>query len=420
MLFDVNVLAMVLLGALAGTLVWVIMLRRTLAARTFALQEAKLQRTILEERLGSVTQIQETLDQKVKLMCHEALNEASGHLVVRSKELIESLRQETSGKLTHQKETLQTMLAPFEKALKAMHENIHTMEKTRAGAYEGLVEQVKGLSQLQGHLQAQTGQLLQALRTPNVRGQWGEIQLRRLVEWSGMLPFCDFLDQKRIEAEERMVRPDLIINLPLGRTVVVDAKAPLQDVLDQEEKKSGALAGGTAARTAAAKHLKLHIQALSKRNYARYVAQTPDFVLLFLPTEGLLIKALEADASLMDYCTDKGVLLATPMTLIALLKTIALGWHQQSLSVNAQKMGTLARDLSVAFKTFLSHMSRMGKQLKEANKSYQQATQSIEDDLLPRGEEMSQLAGAGEVKPTLGGGRTLSTPKTVPKQEVRA
>jgi DNA recombination protein RmuC len=200
------------------------------------------------------------------------------------------------------------MLAPFEKALKAMHENIHTMEKTRAGAYEGLLEQVKGLAQLQGNLQTQTGQLLQALRTPNVRGQWGEIQLRRLVEWSGMLPFCDFLDQKRIEAAERVVRPDLIINLPLGRTVVVDAKAPLQEVLEQEEQK-----GSTVVRTAVAKHLKLHIQALSKRNYARYVAQTPDFVLLFLPTEGLLIKALEADATLLDYCTDKGVLLATPM-----------------------------------------------------------------------------------------------------------
>ncbi|MGB1230471.1 MAG: DNA recombination protein RmuC, partial [Holosporaceae bacterium] len=233
-----------------------------------------------------------------------------------------------------------------------------------------------------------TPELLQALQTPNIRGRWGEIQLRRLVEWSGMLPFCDFLDQASFTHEERLLKPDLIIKLPFERHIIVDAKTPLTSYLRQ---------AGTEAMTKASvqesvAHIKKHIQSLYRRDYTRYLQQTPDFILLFLPTEALLIKALEEDPTLLDYSLEKAVLLTTPMTFIALLKMIALGWHQQSLSDNAQKISVLGKELSAAFEKLTTHIQHIGRHLQQSTKAYNAFVDEVEETVLPNAQELSLLS----------------------------
>ncbi|MGB0919612.1 MAG: DNA recombination protein RmuC [Holosporaceae bacterium] len=378
-------LALVAFGLL-GTLYARLRFAHTALWRTH--QESVADNARLKAQLTSADTLQKMLEQQIKALCAESMEKASSLLLKQSQAFFETYGHATDGKLSHHKEAITQMLAPFKETLGTMHEKINTLEKARVSAYEGLTEQIKGLSNVQSNLYKQTGQLLQALQTPNIRGRWGEIQLRRLVEWSGMLPFCDFLDQASFTHEERLLKPDLIIKLPFERHIIVDAKTPLTSYLRQ---------AGTEAMTKASvqesvAHIKKHIQSLYKRDYTRYLPQTPDFVLLFLPTEALLIKALEEDPTLLDYSLEKAVLLTTPMTFIALLKMIALGWHQQSLSDNAQKISALGKELSAAFEKLTTHIQHIGRHLQQSTKAYNAFVDEVEEAVLPNAKELSLLS----------------------------
>lgn len=343
----------------------------------------------LKERLESYDHLKSTLQDNIRLMCQESLETASAKLLKQSQEALTGADKMNQQRLEHQKASLGLMLTPLEKALEQMHSHIRTLEQKRAGAYESLSQQVGSLQKLQHTFQQQTGQLLSALRTPNVRGQWGELQLKRLVEWCGMLPFCDFREQETVPTDTGHIRPDLIIRLPLGRSIVVDAKAPLHGLDSAESENAKTLKESV-------KHLRTHIQTLNKRGYSRYIKNSPGFVLLFLPTENLLIRALNADPTLMDYCMEKSILLATPMTLIALLKTIALGWHQESLNVNAQKIGRLSKELAAHVQAFLQHFQKMGQSLEKSVKCYNESIDIAQNHLIAKGEEINQLAHSGD------------------------
>jgi DNA recombination protein RmuC len=253
---------------------------------------------------------------------------------------------------------------------------LRDLEQARVGAYEGLREQVANLLNEQKALRGETRNLVGALRQPTVRGRWGEIQLRRVVELAGMLPHCDFLEQHTVTVEEGRLRPDLLVKLPGGGVVVVDAKVPLQAYLDALEAPDEATRSLRLVEHA--RHLRGHVAQLSRRGYAEGVRASAPFVVLFVPGDLFFNAALEQDPSLLEAGVEEGVLIATPTSLIALLRAVALGWRQDQLARNAAAIGDLGKELHARLATLAEHWAAVGKNLRQAVEGYNRATGSLE------------------------------------------
>ncbi len=300
-------------------------------------------------------------------------------------------REQTSHAVLSQKETaIAEMVKPVRETLKKVDEQLHALEVKREGAYRELAELMASSNRVQDQLRKDTGQLLQALRSSSSRGRWGEIQLRRILEMTGMSAHSqDFSMQESVAGESGVLRPDATVSLPGGRCVVIDSKVPLTAYLDAIGDGSGEAAMQEAARLHA-KQVREHVKRLSAKAYWEQVEGSPEFVVMFLPGEHFLSAALDGDSSLLEFSMERQIILATPTTLIAMLRAVAHGWKQEALRENVRQIAEMGRKLYAAVSSFAGHMDTLGGKLSGAVESYNRAVGVMERDVLGRSRKLQE------------------------------
>ena len=303
--------------------------------------------------------------------------------------LEKSLRTLSYEATAQSQEAVARAVAPLHDALQRYERRVAELEHERVDAYAELREQVRSMGAVSGELRAETRQLVAALRAPQVRGRWGEHQLRRIVEAAGLLEHCDFAEQVTAATDSRGVRPDLVVRLHGGRTVVVDAKAPFEAYLSAMESRDERSRDTHLDQHA--RHLRGHVDALAAKAYWTAFECTPDFVVLFVPADPFLDAALQRDPVLMEHALSRNVVLATPATLIALLRTVAHAWRQEALARNAAAVHGLARELYRRLATLGEHVGKLGASLSAAVTAYNRAVGSLESRVLVSARKLAEM-----------------------------
>lgn len=407
-----------LLGALAGAvLAWLyargreaglVERLRSRDAELARLAETDAQRLALEktlaaeraasaEKIAAFNEAHVRLTSEFKALSADALKNNSDAFVQFAQQTLRQYQQRAEGDLDARKQAIDSLVKPLKESLEKVDTKIAELEQKRASAYGQLGQQLESLNSAQMRLQTEAVKLSNAFRSTSYAGSWGELQLRRVVELADMLPYCDFAEQESAGDDSgEKLRADLVVRLPGGQNIVVDAKTPVQsyrDALETTDENARAVKLAEHAQK-----VRAHIDQLGAKNYWQQFQPAPEFVVLFVPGDHFLTAALQADNTLLERAIAKKVLLATPITLIALLKAAAYGWRQEAVSKNADEVSRLGRDLYDRIVTFAEHMDKVGRGLETAMKSYNSAVGSFEGSVLPGARRFEELGAKGQKK----------------------
>jgi DNA recombination protein RmuC len=363
------------------------------------------------QNLKLMAEAREAMENMFKSHAADALRNNNQSFLELAKATLAEFQQGARGDLEKRQMAIDQLVAPVRASLEKVDEKIAALERTREHAYGELRQQFAQMSATHKQLSDQTGNLVSALRQSHVRGRWGEMQLRRVVEMAGMMEHCDFVEQPGAESEEGRLRPDLIVKLPGNRNIVVDAKAPINAYMDAHEATSDELR--KAKIQVHAQQVRRHLDALAKKSYWEQFQPSPEVVVMFIPGEAFYSAALEADPGLLDAGFDQGVIIASPASLMALLKAASYGWRQEAIAENAREISMLGQELHSRLGTLAEHFSRIGKGLANATGAYNDAIASFETRVLSSARKFkglgatSQEAEIIELRAVEGGARKL-------------
>ena len=383
--------------ALAGLLLGGLMVAVWLGRRLAVLRERnaeltttlELERRNHEEKIAAMEAAREELGKTFDALSARALARNNEEFLRLARQNLEKLQARAGAELEKKEKAIEHLVRPIREALEKTERQIHEIEKERKEAYGALREHLENMARTQANLQDQTRNLVQALRRPEVRGQWGELTLKRLAELAGMVEHCDFVEQETVHTDEGRQRPDMIVRLPDGREIVVDVKTPLDAYLAAIE------AGDDGERSAQllrhAKNVRQRVTELASKAYWSQFPNTPDFVVLFIPGDQFLAAALDQDHKLLEDALRQQVILATPTSFVALLRAVAFGWRQEQLAENAEKIRALGEDLYKRLLTFTGHLEKLGRSLETSVKHYNSAVGSFDSRVLPGAQKFAEM-----------------------------
>ena len=341
------------------------------------------------EKIETIEESRKQLENSFTVLSQQALKLNNENFLTLAKEKLSQFQIQAEANLDKKEKSIETLLQPIQSALKNTEAQIQTIEKERKESFGSLSQHLKTINESQADLRLETQNLVQALRRPEVRGQWGELTLKRIAELAGMVDHCDFYEQQQSDSNDSRMRPDMIVRMPDQRELIIDAKTPLDAYLSATQATDANIREQSLARHA--RNVRERMKELASKAYWSQFKNSPDFVVLFIPGEQFLSSALEQDPQLLEDALKNKVILATPTSIVALLRAVAFGWRQVSVAENAEKIRELGEDLYHRLATFAEHLQKLGKHLDTSVEQYNKAMGSLDRQVLSGARKFTEL-----------------------------